>query len=42
MYRLDLADPRLNLPVAVYRRAGGFALGQSGDSVAFYALARPG
>ncbi len=25
IYRLDLADPRLNLPVAIYRLAGGIA-----------------
>jgi hypothetical protein len=50
MYRLDLTDRRLNLPVAVYREDGGFALGRAGDkgqapsgrSIAFFALARPG
>jgi hypothetical protein len=48
MYRLDLADPRLNLPVAIYRLAGGgfgpaSRLGAD-DTVlrpAFFALERP-
>src|SRR3954466_7054604 len=50
MYRLDLADGRLNLPVAVYRRPGaeGFATarklgpGSGRLPVAFFALERPG
>jgi hypothetical protein len=51
MYRLDLADPRLALPVPVYHRSGSgrpdtFATGAregKGDDrrVAFYALDRP-
>jgi hypothetical protein len=53
MYKLDLADPRLNLPVAVYRISETGAsdhfgtirresLPRSGRSVAFFALERPG
>ncbi|AGA28856.1 hypothetical protein [Singulisphaera acidiphila] len=52
MYQLDLADPRLNLPVAVYRQDGTFVLSQSrgkdgepagaSASVAFFALEHPG
>ncbi len=50
MYKLDLADPRLNLPVAVYRREGesGWAVGLGRDEkpgprpIAFFALERPG
>ena len=48
MYRLDLADPRLNLPVAVYRLArGGLGPGprlgpdDTRLRVAFFALDRP-
>jgi hypothetical protein len=52
MYRLDLADPRLNLPVAVYRHVGEDASvnwatardlgGKPGERhVAFFALERP-
>jgi hypothetical protein len=48
MYRLDLADPRLNLPVAIYRLArGGFGTASrldKGDTrlrPAFFALERP-
>jgi hypothetical protein len=46
MYKLDLSDPRLNLPVPVYETAdGGFATGSAhagrGTS-AFFALERPG
>ena len=48
MYRLDLADPRLNLPVAIYRLASG-GLGPSARlgaddthlRAAFFALDRP-
>jgi len=48
MYRLDLADPRLNLPVAIYRLAGG-GLGPAPRlgpedtrlRIAFFALDRP-
>jgi hypothetical protein len=47
MYKLDLSDPRLNLPVPVYERVGGgYAMGSShaasGERVAFFALERPG
>jgi hypothetical protein len=48
MYRLDLADPRLNLPVPIYRLAGGGlgAMRELGPKdvrprVAFFALERP-
>lgn len=51
MYRLDLADPRLNLPVAVYDRSQGkypnqfstrpAAPGGSPAPIAFWALERP-
>lgn len=52
MYKLDLADPRLNLPVPVYRRQSAdgdvrFGTRGSGNSpdgsgtIAFYALERP-
>jgi hypothetical protein len=45
MYKLDLADPRLALPVAVYRTSKEtperFALNSPGNAVAFYALERP-
>jgi hypothetical protein len=48
MYRLDLADPRLNLPVAVYRLARGgfgsasrFGTDDTGLRAAFFALERP-
>ncbi len=53
MYRLDLDDPRLNLPVALYRirdeqdrerlrPIGGLGDRPSEGSVAFFALDRPG
>ena len=49
MYKLDLDDPRLNLPSAVYEGAdGAVALGpdaeaaRRGDPPAFFALSRPG
>jgi hypothetical protein len=49
MYKLDLSDPRLNLPVAVYRRGDGLAVGLTRDAIrqaqgpaAFFALERPG
>ncbi len=48
MHKLDLGDPRLNLPVAVYRAADG-RLGTARSlptaergSIAFFALERPG
>jgi hypothetical protein len=46
MYKLDLSDPRLNLPVPVYRtQGGGFATGpdRAGSGPpGFFALPRPG
>ncbi|WP_165245200.1 DUF4185 domain-containing protein [Paludisphaera soli] len=49
MYRLDLSDPRLSLPVPIYEDAdGGLATGPSmadgakGNPVAFFAPDRPG
>jgi hypothetical protein len=47
MYRLDLADPRLNLPVAVYHRGDGYATGPGNshpdrERAAFFALERAG
>ncbi|MBI4600551.1 MAG: hypothetical protein HY721_01185 [Planctomycetes bacterium] len=53
LYRLDLSDPRLNLPVAVYESSKGgdgapdtFRTGAgaraSGTRIAFWALERPG
>ena len=45
MHRLDLADPRLALPVPVYRREGGVGLvpgpRPAGSRVAFFAPDRP-
>jgi hypothetical protein len=43
MYKLDLADPRLVLPVAVYQheQPKRFAMNQPGASIAFFALDRP-
>lgn len=46
MYRLDLADPRLNLPAAVYRTSKGYATAAGStakprDPVAFFAWERP-
>jgi hypothetical protein len=40
MYRLDLADPRLALPVAVHERGGAYRIGGPGRPV-FFALDRP-
>ena len=45
LYRLDLADPRLILPVPIYRGADGALLGpgpRPGATVAFFAPDRPG
>jgi len=42
MYRLDLGDERLVLPVAVYRKADGGLGFRSGESIAFFACDRPG
>ena len=41
-YRLDLADPRLNLPVPIHEADGRLAPAMPGHRVAFYALDRPG
>jgi len=41
MYKLDLDDPRLNLPVPIYRVDGRFAPRRPGHRVAFQALERP-
>ncbi len=41
MYKLDLDDPRLNLPVPIYRDGGRFAPRMPGRPVAFQALERP-
>lgn len=44
MYRLDLADSRLNLPVAVYAKEDTLTMGveaAKGRTPAFYALERP-
>ena len=41
MYKLDLGDRRLNLPVAVYNAPKGLATMSPGDEVAFFALDRP-
>jgi len=41
MYRLDLGDERLVLPVAVYRQADGGLAFRSGESIAFFACDRP-
>jgi hypothetical protein len=43
MYKLDLDDPRVRLPVAVRRaRDGRLAAKPSTDAIAFFALDRPG
>src|SRR5581483_10571799 len=42
MYRLDLDDERLHLPVAVYRKNDELVLGAPGLRIAFFALDRPG
>ena len=48
MYKLDLADSRMNLPVAVYETGGIYATGRdaakraNGAPPAFFALERPG
>jgi hypothetical protein len=44
MYRLDLDDPRLVLPLPVYERAGdrqAFAMNAPGEKIAFFAADRP-
>ena len=42
LYKLDLADPRLNLPVPVYEVSGRTATRSPGHRAAFFALDRPG
>jgi len=42
VYKLDLADPRLNLPVPIYEVEGRFVPNAPGHRVAFYALDQPG
>jgi hypothetical protein len=42
MYKLDLGDPRLNLPVAVSESDGTLTLRSPGQPVMFFALDRPG
>ena len=42
LYKLDLADPRLNLPVPIYRVEGGYAPKSPGHPPVFFALDRPG
>ncbi len=42
LYKLDLADPRLNLPVAIYEAEGRYLPKSPGHRVAFFALDRPG
>ncbi len=41
MYKLDLGDPRLNLPVPIYESAGKLSLKSPGQPIPFYALDRP-
>ena len=41
LYKLDLADPRLNLPVPIYEVAGRYVPKSPGRRVAFFALDRP-
>ncbi|WP_435016425.1 hypothetical protein TA3x_003991 [Tundrisphaera sp. TA3] len=41
MYRLDLGDDRLNLPVPVYRQGQDYALRTPGHPIAFFARDRP-
>ncbi len=41
MYKLDLGNPRLNLPVPIYRVGGRFDSRMPGHRVAFQALERP-
>jgi hypothetical protein len=42
MYRLDLDDPRLNLPVPIYDDGATLAPRSPGHPIAFFALERPG
>jgi hypothetical protein len=41
LHKLDLADPRLNLPVPIYEFDGKYATKSPGHRVAFFALDRP-
>jgi hypothetical protein len=41
LYKLDLADPRLNLPVPIYEVQGRYVPKSPGHPVAFFALDRP-
>ena len=42
LYKLDLADARLNLPVPIYEADGRYAPKSPGHRIAFFALDRPG
>ncbi|WP_435010499.1 hypothetical protein P12x_001769 [Tundrisphaera lichenicola] len=42
MYRLDLRDPRLNLPVPIYDKQGTLQPKSPGHPIVFFALDRPG
>ena len=42
LYKLDLADPRLHLPVPIYRVEGRLAPKSPGHPIPFFALDRPG
>jgi hypothetical protein len=42
LYKLDLADPRLNLPVPIYEVEGQYAAKSPGHRVAFFGLDRAG
>ena len=42
LHKLDLADPRLNLPVPIYEVDGRYAPKSPGHRAAFFALDRPG
>jgi hypothetical protein len=42
LHKLDLGDPRLNLPVPIYEVDGRYATKSPGHRVAFFALDRPG
>ncbi len=42
LYKLDLGDPRLNLPVPIYELDGKFRLKSAGAPIPFFGLDRPG
>jgi hypothetical protein len=42
LYKLDLDDSRLNLPVPIYEAGGRYSRNSPGRPVAFFALDRPG